>query len=32
MRIANTMRAIKRDEIGPRFQRELFERAAKPKR
>jgi len=30
-RIANAIRAIKRDETGPRLQREFFERAAKPK-
>jgi len=30
-RIANALRAIKRDEIGPRLQKEFFERAAKPK-
>ena len=30
-RIANALRAIKRDETGPRLQREFFERAAKPK-
>ena len=30
-RIANALRAIKRDEMGPRLQREFFERAAKPK-
>ena len=30
-RIANAIRAIKRDETGPRLQREFFERAAKPR-
>jgi creatinine amidohydrolase len=30
-RIANAFRAIKRDETGPRLQKEFFERAAKPK-
>jgi creatinine amidohydrolase len=30
-RIANAIRAIKRDETGPRLQREFFDRAAKPK-
>jgi creatinine amidohydrolase len=30
-RIANALRAIKRDEVGPRLQKEFFERAAKPK-
>jgi creatinine amidohydrolase len=29
-RIANAIRAIKRDETGPRLQKEFFERAAKP--
>jgi len=31
-RIANAIRAIKRDEAGPRLQKEFFERAAKPGR
>jgi len=30
-RIANAFRAIKRDEVGPRLQKEFFERAAKPR-
>jgi creatinine amidohydrolase len=30
-RIANALRAIKRDEVGPRLQKEFFERAARPK-
>ena len=30
-RIANAIRAIKRDETGPRLQKEFFERAAKPR-
>ena len=30
-RIANALRAIKRDEVGPRLQKEFFERVAKPK-
>jgi creatinine amidohydrolase len=30
-RIANALRAIKRDEVGPRLQKEFFERAAKPR-
>jgi len=30
-RIANALRAIKRDETGPRLQKEFFERAAKPR-
>ena len=30
-RIANALRAIKRDEAGPRLQKEFFEKAAKPK-
>jgi creatinine amidohydrolase len=30
-RIANALRAIKRDEAGPRLQKEFFERAAKPR-
>jgi len=30
-RIANALRAIKRDEVGPRLQKEFFEKAAKPK-
>src|SRR5262245_14919944 len=30
-RIANALRAIKRDEVGPRLQKEFFERARKPK-
>jgi creatinine amidohydrolase len=30
-RIANAIRAIKRDEMGPRLQKEFFEKAAKPK-
>ena len=29
-RIANAIRAIKRDETGPRLQKEFFEKAAKP--
>jgi creatinine amidohydrolase len=29
-RIANAIRAVKRDEVGPRLQKEFFERAAKP--
>jgi creatinine amidohydrolase len=29
-RIANAIRAVKRDETGPRLQKEFFERAAKP--
>lgn len=29
-RLADDIRAIKRDEVGPRLQREFFERAAKP--
>jgi len=29
--IANALRAIKRDEVAPRLQKEFFERAAKPK-
>jgi creatinine amidohydrolase len=31
-RIANAIRAIKRDETGPRLQKEFFDRAAKPVR
>jgi hypothetical protein len=31
-RIANVIRAIKRDEAGPRLQKEFFERAAAPGR
>ena len=30
-RIANALRAIKRDEVGPKLQKEFFERAARPK-
>jgi creatinine amidohydrolase len=30
VRIANALRAIKRDETGPRLQKEFFEKAAKP--
>jgi creatinine amidohydrolase len=30
-RIANALRAIKRDETGPRLQKEFFEKAAKPR-
>ena len=30
VRIANAIRAVKRDEMGPRLQREFFEKAAKP--
>jgi creatinine amidohydrolase len=30
-RIANAIRAIKRDETGPRLQKEFFEKAAKPR-
>jgi creatinine amidohydrolase len=30
-RIANAVRAIKRDETGPKLQKEFFERAAKPR-
>jgi creatinine amidohydrolase len=30
-RIANALRAIKRDEVGPRLQKEFFERVARPK-
>jgi creatinine amidohydrolase len=30
VRIANALRAIKRDETGPRLQKEFFDRAAKP--
>ncbi|HMF97435.1 MAG TPA: creatininase family protein [Vicinamibacterales bacterium] len=30
-RIANAFRAIKRDEVGPRLQKEFFERATKPR-
>jgi creatinine amidohydrolase len=30
VRIANAIRAIKRDETGPALQKEFFERAAKP--
>ncbi len=30
VRIANAIRAVKRDEMGPRLQREFFERATKP--
>jgi len=29
-RIANAIRAIKRDESGPKLQKEFFEKAAKP--
>jgi creatinine amidohydrolase len=29
-RIANAIRAIKRDEAGPKLQKEFFEKAAKP--
>jgi hypothetical protein len=29
-RIANAIRAIKRDESGPKLQKEFFENAAKP--
>jgi len=29
-RIANAIRAVKRDEVGPRLQKEFFERAGKP--
>jgi len=31
-RIANAIRAVKRDETGPRLQKEFFERAARPGR
>ncbi len=31
-RIANAIRAVKRDETGPRLQKEFYERAAKPVR
>ena len=31
-RIANAIRAIKRDETGPKLQKEFFEKAAKPVR
>jgi len=30
VRIANAIRAVKRDETGPRLQKEFFEKAAKP--
>jgi len=30
VRIANAIRAVKRDEIGPRLQKEFFEKAGKP--
>ena len=30
VRIANAIRAIKRDESGPKLQKEFFEKAAKP--
>jgi creatinine amidohydrolase len=30
VRIANAIRAVKRDEIGPKLQKEFFERTAKP--
>jgi creatinine amidohydrolase len=30
-RIANALRAIKRDEVGPKLQKEFFERAVKPR-
>jgi creatinine amidohydrolase len=30
VRIANAIRAVKRDEIGPKLQKEFFEKAAKP--
>jgi creatinine amidohydrolase len=32
VRIANAIRAIKRDEVGPRLQKEFFDRAARPGR
>jgi len=31
-RIANAIRAVKRDEVGPRLQKEFFERASRPGR
>jgi len=30
VRIANAIRAVKRDETGPKLQKEFFEKAAKP--
>src|SRR5213592_2849406 len=30
VRIANAIRAVKRDETGPRLQKEFFEKAGKP--
>jgi creatinine amidohydrolase len=30
VRVANAIRAVKRDEVGPRLQREFFEKAGKP--